>query len=205
MYQLRPPLVATGPLGYPPGVVGDYWIALLRGINVGTAKRVGMAELRAVIEDLGHRNVATLLNSGNVVFRPARVRKVSPGPAIQEAVARRLGVSASVIAMPATALDAILRANPLVKPSRDPSRLLVAAVRDAATLRRLAELARQDWGREELVCGRAAGYAWCPDGISAGVVFAAVNKAIGDGVTMRNWTTMLKLQQMTKTKETDDR
>ena len=204
MYQLRPPLVATGPLGYPPGVVGDYWIALLRGINVGTAKRVSMAELRAVIEDLGYRNVATLLNSGNVVFRPARATKVSPAPAIQEAVARRLGVSASVIAMPATALDAILRANPLVKPSHDPSRLLVAAVRDAATLRRLAELARQDWGREELVCGRAAGYAWCPDGISAGAVFAAVNKAIGDGVTMRNWTTMLKLQQMA-TKDTDDR
>lgn len=198
MYQLRPPLVATGPLGYPPGVVGGYWIALLRGINVGTAKRVAMAELRAVVEDLGHRDVATLLNSGNVVFRPARATTVSPAPAIQEAVASRLGVSASVIAMPSTAFDAILRANPLTKSSRDPSRLLVAAVRDAAALRRLAELSRQDWGREELVCGRAAGYAWCPDGISAGAVFAAVNKAIGDGVTMRNWTTMLKLQAMTQ-------
>ena len=170
----------------------------MRGVNVGTAKRVGMADLRAVVEDLGHRDVATLLNSGNLVFRPPRGTKASPAPAIQEAVARRLGVSASVIAMPATVLDAILRANPLARPSRDPSRLLVAAVRDAATMRRLAELARQDWGREELVCGRVAGYAWCPDGISAGVVFAAVNKAIGDGVTMRNWTTMLKLQQMAR-------
>ena len=177
----------------------------MRGINVGTAKRVGMADLRAVVEDLGHRDVATLLNSGNLVFRPPRGTKASPAPAIQEAVATRLGVSASVIAMPATVLDAILRANPLATPSRDPSRLLVAAVRDAATLRRLADLARQDWGREELVCGRAAGYAWCPDGISAGTLFAAVNKALGDAVTMRNWTTMLKLQQMTKTKDTDDR
>ena len=96
--------------------------------------------------------------------------------------------------MPATALDAILRANPLAKPSRDPSRLLVAAVRDAAALGRLAALAKQDWGREELACGRAAGYAWCPDGISSGALFTAVNKALGDGVTMRNWATMLKLQ-----------
>ena len=178
--------------------MGDYWIALLRGINVGTAKRVAMADLRAVVEDLGYQDVATLLNSGNVVFRQPRTAKGSPASAIEQAVAKRLGVSASVIVMPATALDAILRANPLVKPSRDPSRLLVAAVRDAAALGRLAALAKQDWGREELACGRAAGYAWCADGISRGALFTAVNKALGDGVTMRNWATMLKLQAMTR-------
>ena len=177
----------------------EYWIALLRGINVGTAKRVAMADLRAMVEGLGYQDVATLLNSGNVVFRPPKGAKASPGPAIEHALGKRLGVSAAVIAMPATALDAVLRDNPLVKPSRDPSRLLVAAVRDAATLGRLAALAKQDWGREELACGQAAGYAWCPAGISAGVLFAAVNKALGDGVTMRNWATMLKLQAMIRT------
>ena len=55
--------------------MGDYWIALLRGINVGTAKRVAMADLRAVVEDLGYQDVATLLNSGNVVFRQPRTAK----------------------------------------------------------------------------------------------------------------------------------
>ena len=43
-------------------------IALLRGINVGKAKRVAMAELRALVEKLGYGDVRTLLNSGNVVF-----------------------------------------------------------------------------------------------------------------------------------------
>ena len=43
-------------------------IALLRGINVGTAKRIAMAELRAAMESLGYGNVKTLLNSGNAVF-----------------------------------------------------------------------------------------------------------------------------------------
>jgi uncharacterized protein (DUF1697 family) len=178
--------------------MGEYWIALLRGINVGTAKRVAMADLRALVEGLGYQDVATLLNSGNVAFRLAKGGMASPGPAIEAALGKRLGVSAAVIAMPATALDTILRDNPLARPSRDPSRLLVAAVRDDATLGRLAALAQQDWGREELACGRAAGYAWCPDGISAGALFAAVNKALGAGVTMRNWTTMQKLQAMTR-------
>jgi uncharacterized protein (DUF1697 family) len=44
------------------------FVALLRGINVGTAKRVPMARRRAIFERLGYTDVATLLNSGNVVF-----------------------------------------------------------------------------------------------------------------------------------------
>ena len=48
------------------------YIALLRGINVGKAKRIAMADLRALLEGLGHADVATLLNSGNVVFRSGK-------------------------------------------------------------------------------------------------------------------------------------
>ena len=43
-------------------------VALLRGINVGTAKRIAMADLRGVMTGLGYSDVRTLLNSGNVVF-----------------------------------------------------------------------------------------------------------------------------------------
>jgi hypothetical protein len=43
-------------------------VAFLRGINVGTAKRVAMADLRGLMTGLGYSEVRTLLNSGNVVF-----------------------------------------------------------------------------------------------------------------------------------------
>ena len=43
-------------------------VALLRGVNVGKAKRVAMADLRGLVADLGYHDVTTLLNSGNVVF-----------------------------------------------------------------------------------------------------------------------------------------
>jgi len=48
-------------------------IALLRGINVGKAKRTAMADVRALFADLGVTEVATLLNSGNVVFTAEKV------------------------------------------------------------------------------------------------------------------------------------
>src|SRR4030095_5352330 len=43
-------------------------IALLRGINVGGRNRVAMADLRKVVLGLGYTDVATYIQSGNVVF-----------------------------------------------------------------------------------------------------------------------------------------
>src|SRR5215468_2583220 len=48
------------------------YVALLRGVNnAGMARRVAMADLRALFESLGFRDVRTVLNSGNVVFSAA--------------------------------------------------------------------------------------------------------------------------------------
>ena len=44
------------------------YAALLRGINVGRNKRVAMEDLRKILGRLGHVDVKTYLNSGNVVF-----------------------------------------------------------------------------------------------------------------------------------------
>jgi len=47
------------------------FVVLLRGVNVGGAKRVPMAQFRALLSDLGYGGVGTLLNSGNAVFSAA--------------------------------------------------------------------------------------------------------------------------------------
>ena len=86
-----------------------------------------------------------------------------------------------------------VRENPLVLPSRDPSRRQMAAVRTAADLRRLAPLATDKWGPEILACGKVVAYLWCPDGVAKSPLVQAVNKLLGDAVTMRNWATVLKL------------
>lgn len=46
----------------------EKYIALLRGINVGGKNKIPMPALRTVFEDLGFSEVATYINSGNVVF-----------------------------------------------------------------------------------------------------------------------------------------
>jgi uncharacterized protein (DUF1697 family) len=48
--------------------VAERRVAFLRGINVGRAKRVAMADLRGVIRGLGFTSCRTLLNSGNAAL-----------------------------------------------------------------------------------------------------------------------------------------
>jgi len=44
------------------------YIALLRGINVGTSKRIDMKSLKELFENNDFTNVSTYINSGNVLF-----------------------------------------------------------------------------------------------------------------------------------------
>ena len=101
-------------------------IALLRGINVGRAKRIAMADLRALITGLGYANVRTLLNSGNVIFEGPSSKTGDQALRIQNAIAAKLGVSARVSVVTAADLAAIVRENPLQSIANDPSRFLAA-------------------------------------------------------------------------------
>jgi uncharacterized protein (DUF1697 family) len=180
------------------------FVAFLRGINVGTAKRVAMAELRAIVEELGYSGVSTLLNSGNVVFTAARVEPRQAGQRIQKALEDELGVSARVTVISAQELSEVVTVNPLGKIANDPSRLLVGILGDAADREKLGAICGKDWGKERIALGAAgtggaarAVYMWMPQGVVASRLNAAVSKALGDRVTSRNWATMLKLREMT--------
>lgn len=171
-------------------------VALIRGINVGRAKRIAMADLRALVEDLGYRDVRTLLNSGNVIFTTPRAVRGAADARIENAMSARLGISARVTVITAAELAAAVAKNPLGKLARDPSRMLVAVLRDPKDRSRLAPLTRQDWAPEALAIGPRVAYLWCPKGSLDGPLWAAVSRVLGDGVTTRNWATMTKLHAL---------
>jgi uncharacterized protein (DUF1697 family) len=171
-------------------------VALIRGINVGRAKRVAMADLRALVEGLGYRDVRTLLNSGNIVFTIPGKSRGEAAPRIEKAMAARLGVSARVTVLTAAELATAVRENPLGKVARDPSRLLVTVLSKPADRVRLKPLARQDWAPDALAIGRRVAYLWCADGMIESRLAAAVGRVLGAAATSRNWATMMKLKAL---------
>ncbi|GAC1480232.1 MAG: DUF1697 domain-containing protein [Gemmatimonadaceae bacterium] len=171
-------------------------VALLRGINVGKAKRVAMAELRTLVEELGYTDVKTLLNSGNVVFTRATRGRDDAAARIEGALVTRLGVAARVIVLDAADIAAAVAKRPFGGVATDDSRLVVTVLRERGDRARLESLAAQSWAPERIALGERVAYLWCPDGLSRGKLFLAVDKALGNGGTSRNWATMLKLKAM---------
>jgi uncharacterized protein (DUF1697 family) len=169
-------------------------VALLRGINVGKAKRVAMADLRKVAEALGHTEVKTLLNSGNMVFRAKGTNAKAIGLALEKAIFEKLNVRSRVTALSADELEKVARANPLLRKATNPSLLLVAFLQGEG--KELAEVAKAKWGTEAIALGPRAAYLWCPNGQVDSPVAKAAWKALGDGVTARNWATIEKLRAL---------
>jgi uncharacterized protein (DUF1697 family) len=174
-------------------MASKHYIALLRGVNVGKAKRVPMADLCKLVESLDFEHVRSVLNSGNVVFSGAPTPPAKVAAAIEELLVLRLGVAARVIVLDKEELASIIAANPLVDVATDHSRLLAFVFWDPSMREALAPLREQDWSPGAFAVGERAAYVWCPDGVLDSPVAAAVNKVLGDKTTSRNWNTMVKL------------
>lgn len=170
-------------------------VALLRGINVGKAKRVAMADLKALVADLGYHDVVTILNSGNVVFAGTGTTR-SAAARIAEALGERLQVQADVTVVSGKELAAVVAECPFAATATDPSRLLVAFCAQRADLGRYAPLATEAWSPDALAVGAHAAYLWCAGGILESRLATAAAKALGDRVTTRNWTTVMKLRDL---------
>ena len=172
------------------------FVALLRGVNVGKARRVPMAELRALLGELGYTQVATLLNSGNVVFHAARGTAARHATDIAAAITARLEVQAPVVVKAARELVAIIDANPIRPDEPDHPRLLVAFVQDAKRLPDLAVIESLVVAPERFALGKDAAYLLCARGILESKAAAALLGKVGAAATSRNWATVLKLQAL---------
>jgi uncharacterized protein (DUF1697 family) len=170
------------------------YAAFLRGINVGRAKRVAMADLRDVVEALGYGEVTTILNSGNVVFTAPGSLRGDPGPRIEAAVAGQLGVTSRVTTLTSAEVDAAIKGNTLREAADNPSRLLVAVLAKSVDKKALGGLGRRDWAPGAFLHNGRAAYLWCPDGIIESRLAKEFASAIRDDATTRNWATMLRIQ-----------
>src|SRR5262249_38451385 len=134
--------------------VTDRRVALLRGINVGTAKRVSMERLREVFERLGYSDVRTLLNSGNVVFPPGKNARADHGARIENAIADHLGVKTRVVVLRREEVVLALEDNPFIAIVNDPSRLLIMALREPKAIAHVRPLLEMKWSPEALALGK---------------------------------------------------
>lgn len=178
------------------GSAAKTYVALLRGVNVGGANRVPMAQWQSLLLGLGYSDVATLLASGNAVFRCHGGSPPKLAGEIAAALEQGLGLRVPVIVKSANGLAAIVAENPFAATASDPSRLLVAFAPDARSLASLAAVAPLVAPPEQFLLGKHAAYLHCPAGILKSKAGEALLGRPGRAATTRNWATVLKLNAL---------
>jgi uncharacterized protein (DUF1697 family) len=166
------------------------YIALLRSVNVGTGRKVPMHDLRALFDTLGHANVRTYIQSGNVVFTakagaPARVRS-----SIERAIERDFGFEVAVLLRTRAELAKVVERNPFGADAyvtfldEKPDRTRVAAL-DAAPYR----------PDEFVVDGRNV-FLRCPNGYGRTKINNTFfERKLATKATTRNWKTVTTLNE----------
>ena len=172
------------------------FVVLLRGVNVGKGNRLPMASFRALLEAEGLSEVATLLNSGNAVFRSAKRSALAHAQAIRARLQRDLGLSVLVVVKSSPDFLAAIANSPFAVPEEHHARFLLAFAQTEAATRGLAALLPVPEPPEQLCTGAHAAYLYCARGILDGRLGSAVLGKHGREVTTRNWATVLKLKAM---------
>ena len=173
------------------------YVALLRGINVGKAKAVAMSDLRAIVESAGHRDVRTLLRSGNVVFRSGE----TPGRlavALEEAIAKRLGLDVRVVLRTAAELEAVVAANPIAEAAGAGSNMHVMFLAEPLSGDERARISAAAFDPDVVRPAGSEIYVLYRNGMSGSATAEVLGRIVRGTVTDRNWNTVSKLLGMAR-------
>jgi uncharacterized protein (DUF1697 family) len=172
----------------------DQRIALLRGVNLGKARRVSMAEVRGVFESLGWSDVKSVGQSGNLVFEANGAPDAALEAAAEQALLGQLGLTTEVVVRSGPEWLAMMAANPFPAEAKaDPAHLVVMVLKSAPRPDAEAAMAAIPGRERARVVGREAFIVY-PDGIAGSrLIGAALDKALGARGTGRNWNTAAKL------------
>ena len=169
------------------------YVALLGGINVG-ARTLKMDALRATAERCGFDDVATFIQSGNVIFRSRKGAKAVT-TALHDAILEDSGIDTRVATRTASQLQEVVGRNPFLDRTDDPTKLSVTFLFDGVTPT-LSAVRPEIYAPDEVqVIGHEA-FLHTPNGMGKTKLVPAVAKKLGLAGTTRNWRSTLKLAEL---------
>ncbi|GHJ41039.1 DUF1697 domain-containing protein [Streptomyces sp. TS71-3] len=177
------------------------YAALLRGINVG-GKQVPMAELRTLMEGLGHGAVRTYLQSGNAVFTSDEADEQKLAAELERVLEKQFGFPVACLVRDGEYLRAVSSACPFPAATLQGKQLHATFFSEPVEPSRFEALDQESYLPEEFRLGDRVLYLYVPNGLGRSPLAEALNRpALTKGLTAtsRNWNTVAKLIELTAT------
>jgi uncharacterized protein (DUF1697 family) len=172
------------------------WIALLRGINVGGAKKLAMSDLKALCTSLGHTNVSTYIQSGNVVLTSTRSDRAKIAAEISTGIERTHSLAVSIVLRTPAELRSALAANPFATEA-EPTRVTITFLSDVPTADAASLLEPDRFAPDRFTLRGKELYAYYPGGIGRSkMTLDYFEKRLGVRGTARNLNTVAKLIEL---------
>ena len=169
------------------------YVALLRGINLGPTNKIAMPALRAMTEEFGYTDVATYINSGNLIFRTAK-KAATVERALTKAISDTFGLTIDVTMRTDAQLKKVLDDNPY--PDGNPSQVTVAFLTKAPGPEAKKQVAAFAADHEPFTFGDRCVYVNYSHGLANSKLAAQFSSIIGVSSTVRNIRTVAKLVEM---------
>jgi uncharacterized protein (DUF1697 family) len=174
-----------------------HYVALLRSVNVAGHGRISMADLKETFLTLGYTDVATYIQTGNVLFRTPGRSATTLAAAIEGQLACDFGHSPAVVLRTVPDLARVVETSPFPKKGADPSRHHVTFLATAPSKERLAAFTAPPSGRDELAIVGQEVYVHTPDGYAGTKLTGTLlERRLGVVSTTRNWNTVTKLHAL---------
>lgn len=176
------------------------YIALLRGINVSGHHKIKMAELKQLFINLGYLEVATYIQSGNVIFKSHIKESILIEDTVISAISKHFGHTIEVLILTKNELMTIFNANPFLAkdPTTDISKLHVTILNkmpDLAGIPTIEILVANSDDEFQLI--ENAIYLFCPNGYGKTKLNNNLfEKKLKIAATTRNWNTISKLVEL---------
>jgi uncharacterized protein (DUF1697 family) len=174
------------------------FVALMRGINVGSTRSVPMADLRALCGKAGLKRPETYIHSGNLIV-DAQSDADALRRLLEKATTKRFGFAVDIIVRAAAEWDRYVAANPFADDADAVAKMVhLYLSRDRMQSNAAKELQEKAQSGERLVV--AGGALWIDYGANGAgrskLTPLLIDKACGSPTTGRNWNSVLKIREM---------
>ena len=174
-------------------------IGILRGINVGGKRKILMADLKSLCEELGLKNVTTYIQSGNVIFTSETANSEKLAQTISQQIEKEFGFDVPVIVRTEKELESSISKNPFIAKDADIYQLHLTFLKEKPNEEDIERILTFNYEPDKFKIAEKDIFIFCAGKYhESKLTNSFFEKQLEVGATTRNWKTVMKLSELSK-------